>query len=261
MVPTPVPSVADPRRRLRVVIVDDEPLARDKLRRYLAEDERVRVVAEAGDGLAAIEAIEAERPDLVLLDVQMPEMDGFEVVTALDVAPLPRFVFVTAHDEHAVRAFEVRALDYLLKPVDRARLTEAVGRAASVDGDEPPDARRLLEDAPDTNRPLTRFLVRSRGRMQLVPIREVDWIGAAGNYVELHVGDRSHLVRGTLQSLEGRLPAEAFVRIHRSTIVNLDRIRALHPWSHGDLQVVLADGTELRMSRRYRDRLEAMFGP
>jgi two-component system LytT family response regulator len=253
--------VREPARRLRVVIVDDEPPARDKLRRYLAEDPRVRVVGEAGDGLTAVEAIETERPDLVLLDVQMPEMDGFEVLAALEVEPLPRIVFVTAHDEHAVRAFEVRALDYLLKPVDRSRLDEAVGRAATARVDPESDPRRVLADVREIAPPLTRFLVRTRGRLQLVPVAEVDWIGAAGNYVELHVGDKSHLVRGTLQALEGRLPKGSFTRIHRSSIVNLDRVRALHPWSHGDLQVELVDGTQLRLSRRYRDRLEAMFGP
>ena len=246
---------------LRVVVVDDEPRAREKLRRYLSDDPRVRLVGEAGDGVSAVRVVEEERPDLVLLDIQMPELDGFDVLASLDLDPLPRIVFVTAHDEHAVRAFEVNALDYLLKPVDRARLAEAVTRAAAAPAGAPPDPRDVLHARPGPPRPLTRFLVRSRGRMHLVAVRDVDWIGAAGNYVELHVGDATHLVRGTLQSLEDRLPDVAFARIHRSTIVNLDRVRALHPWSHGDLQVELTDGTELRLSRRYRDRIEAMFGP
>jgi two-component system LytT family response regulator len=245
---------------LRVVLVDDEPRAREKLRRYLAEDPRVRVVGEAGDGISAVRLVEEERPDLVLLDIQMPEMDGFDVVGALELDPLPRIVFVTAHDEHALRAFEVSALDYLLKPVDRERLSEAIGRAVDQTSGPGPDPRVAVETA-GSGRPLTRFLVRSRGRMHLVPVEDVDWIGAAGNYVELHVGTATHLVRGTLRSLESRLPEAVFARIHRSTIVNLDRVRALHPWSHGDLQVELSDGTELRLSRRYRDRLEAMFGP
>jgi two-component system LytT family response regulator len=246
---------------LRVVIVDDEPRAREKLQRYLADDPRVRVVGEAGDGIAAVRVVEEERPDLVLLDIQMPELDGFDVLASIDLDPLPRIVFVTAHDEHALRAFEVNALDYLLKPVDRVRLDEAVTRAAAAPTSARPDPREALRDRPGPVRPLTRFLVRSRGRIRLVPVEDVDWIGAAGNYVELHVGDATHLVRGTLQSLEKRLPDSTFARIHRSTIVNLDRVRALHPWSHGDLQVELSDGTELRLSRRYRDRLEETFGP
>lgn len=253
--------MSEPRRSgpARVLVVDDEPHARDKLRRYLADDTRVRWVGEAGDGVSAVARIEDLRPDVVLLDVQMPEMDGFDVLAALEGDRLPAVVFVTAHDEHAVRAFEVQAVDYLLKPVDRARFTDAVGRALAAGGSSR-DVQRVLDALPERP-PLTRFLVRSRGRMHLVPVADVDWIGAAGNYVELHVGEATHLVRGTLQALEERLPSARFARIHRSTIVNLDRIAVLHPWSHGDVQVELHDGTELRLSRRYRDRLEETFGP
>ena len=280
-------QAADP---VRVVIVDDEALGRSKLLRYLEEVPGFEWVGEAGDGLSAVELIEEVRPDVVLLDIQMPELDGFDVLDALEFEPLPRIVFVTAHDNHAVRAFQVQALDYLLKPVDRRRFEEAMERAreavlsgrraaeleASVHnaaGEEagretaPPSTpvRRAAADvarevAPSRG-PLTRFLVRSRGRMQLIPVSEVDWIGAAGNYAELHVGADTHLVRGTMAGLGARLPKEGFVRIHRSTIVNLDRIESLDPWSHGDLEVVLLDGTRLRLSRRYRGALEAMFGP
>ena len=237
-----------------LVIVDDEPPARDKLRRFVTDDGRARIAGEAGDGLEAVRVIEAERPDIVLLDIQMPELDGFAVLEALDLDPLPHIIFVTAHDEHALRAFEVRALDYLLKPVDRRRFTEALDRAL-----EHPrtDARTALAGV--TDRLLERFLVRVRGRMRLVSVEEVDWIGGAGNYVELHAGGEAHLVRGTLREIEARLP-ERFVRIHRSAIVNLDRVKELHGWSHGDLMVEMADGAELRLSRRYRDRLDGVFG-
>lgn len=244
----------------RVVVVDDEPHARDKLRRYLADDPRVEWVGEAGDGASAVTLIEELAPDVVLLDIQMPEMDGFDVLAALDEERMPAVVFVTAHDDHAVRAFEVAAVDYLLKPVDRARFGEALGRALAT-GVASRGAVRHVVDALPPRRPLERFLVRRRGRMHFVAADDVDWIGAAGNYVELHVGETTHLVRGTLQTLEARLSSARFARIHRSTIVNLDRVAALHPWSHGDLQVELADGTELRLSRRYRDRLEETFGP
>ncbi len=249
--------------RLRTVIVDDEPHARSKLRRFIDADGRMTVVGEAGDGVEALDVLESARPDLVFLDIQMPEMDGFGVLAELDPAVNPRVVFVTAHDQHALRAFEVRALDYLLKPVDQDRFAEAVDRAVDARGREAqPDARSVLSELPAERRMLERFLVRSRSRMMLVPTSRVDWIGSASNYVELHVGGGdTHLVRGTLQDLEERLDPSRFVRIHRSTIVNLERVKELHPWSHGDLLLVLHDGTELRLSRRYRDRLGSVFGP
>jgi two-component system LytT family response regulator len=248
----------EPVTELRAVLVDDEPPARQKLERLLAPIDGVGVVAEAGDGLEAVRVIEDVRPDLVFLDVQMPGLDGFGVLEALDLPVLPRVIFVTAHDQHALRAFEVRALDYLLKPVDPERLSDTVERVLRPTA-PPPDPRSALGELPGARRRLDRFLVRLRGRMILVPVGDVAWIGAAGNYVELHVGDEVHLVRGSLQELERRLPAR-FVRIHRSTVVNLNRVGELHPWSHGDWLVRLDDGTELRLSRRYRDRLEGIFG-
>lgn len=239
-------------RRWRVVIVDDEAPARRRLQNYLAADDRIEVVGEAGDGIEAIEVIESLKPDILLLDVQMPELDGFGVLEHLEVDPLPYVVFVTAHDAHAVQAFEVRALDYLLKPVSPERLQEALDRVPGVDA----SAQRLEglgEDRRDEQ--FDRFLVRSRGRMLFVRAEDVDWIGAKGNYSALHVGKATYLVRITLQVLEERLPPSRFVRIHRSTIVNLDRVAEMQPWSHGDLVVRLTDGTELRLSRRYKDRL------
>lgn len=267
---TDPPAVA----AVRVVIVDDEAHGRSKLERYLDELPGFQWVGEAADGLSAVELIEEVRPDVCLLDIAMPELDGFDVLDALEVEPLPHIVFVTAHDTHAVRAFEVHALDYLLKPVDRGRFGEAMervreavlqsrrGRGPAVPSAPPRSvAAGVAEEISPSRGPLSRFLVRSRGRMQLIPASQVDWIGAAGNYAELHVGEETHLVRGTMSGLEARLPEERFVRIHRSTIVNLDRIESLHPWSHGDLEVVLVNGTRLRLSRRYRGALEAMFGP
>jgi two-component system LytT family response regulator len=247
---------------LRTVIVDDEPHARAKLRRFLQSDGRLELVGEAGDGMEALTVLEHTRPDLLFLDIQMPELDGFGVLEELDPTVDPRVVFVTAHDQHALRAFEVRALDYLLKPVDPERFAEAVDRAVEAHRTGAlTDARSVLSELPAERRSLHRFLVRTRSRMVLVPAEGVDWIGAASNYVELHCGKETHLVRGTLQDLEGRLDPSRFVRVHRSTIVNLERVKEMHPWSHGDLLLVLRDGTELRMSRRYRDRLEGIFGP
>jgi two-component system LytT family response regulator len=254
---------------LSVVLVDDEAPAREKLRHLLRDDSRLTIVGEAGDGLEAVGTIEATRPDVAFLDIQMPEMGGFAVLEALDPEATPAVIFVTAHDEHALRAFEVRALDYLLKPVHPERLREAVERVvesralrgntqapATGAGSDP---RAVLRELPASRRRLDRFLVRLRGSMTLIAASEVDWIGAADNYVELHVGAQLHLVRGTLQELEERLP-DCFARIHRSAIVNLDRVSKLQPWSHGDWLLQLKDGTELRLSRRYRDRLTGVFG-
>ena len=243
---------------LRVVIVDDEAPARAKLRRYLQDDpqaELVRGGRQWGAGRASHRGV---RPDVVLLDVQMPVLDGFDVLEALQAKPLPHIIFVTAHDAHAVRAFEVRAVDYLLKPVDRERLAEALERVADL-SEASPALSGVLEDR-RAEAPMERFLVRERGRLLLVPLADVNWVGAAGNYVEVHTGSATHLVRGTLTELEDRLPTDRFARVHRSSIVNLDRIKELQPWSHGDLNIVLRDGTELRMSRRYRDRLGGTFG-
>ena len=252
--------------KLRIVVIDDEPPARFKLRKFLEDHPHARLVGEAGDGLDAVRVIEELRPDVVLLDIQMPELDGFDVLEALDMEELPHVVFITAYDEFAVRAFEVRALDYLLKPVDRDRFDTAIERAVETLG--PAAGRgvtgeRLRSTAAELRArtgPLQRFLVRSRGRMWFVRADQVDWIEAAGNYIKLHVSGGAHVVRGVLKDVAERLDPDRFVRIHRSTIVNLESIRELQEWSHGDCLVLLKDGTELRLSRRYRDRLPGGLG-
>lgn len=246
--------------RLRVLIADDEPPARAKVRRFLATDPETEVVGEAGSGPEAVTAIERERPDLVFLDVQMPGADGFGVLAALDGDAVPHVVFTTAYDEYAVRAFDLHAVDYLLKPFDEERFRTALERAKtriSRDRSEGWEERlrRILDVAPRPHRPLERILVRHGESAFLLRAEEIDWLQAEGNYVRVHAAGESYLVRGTLNAFEERLDPAVFARIHRSHIVNLDRIRALHPWSHGDWQVVLRDGTELMLSRRYRDRL------
>jgi two-component system LytT family response regulator len=276
---------------IRVVIADDEPPARAKIRRFLAGDPTVAIVAEAGSGLETIAAVERTSPDLLFLDVQMPEPDGFGVLAALDPAALPHVIFTTAYDEYAVRAFEVHALDYLLKPFDEERFRKALRRAGEqierntgevtrrgdralgIGGrvdllgpgqpqDGPASAlpweerlQRLLDEAQPPARPLERILVRRGEEATLLRTTEILWIEAAGNYSRLHTAGDSYLIRGTLNGLETRLDPARFVRIHRSHIVNLDQLRSLHPWSHGDWLVHLHDGTELMLSRRYRDRL------
>lgn len=249
---------------IRTVIVDDEPLARDKLRGFLARHPALELVGEAGDGSEAVRVIDTANPDLLLLDIQMPELDGFEVLAAVSKEPLPYVIFVTAFDHYAVQAFERGALDYLLKPVapdrfdlaiERARHQLSSGRAQDL-------AERLdraLEQAGSRPR-LERFLVKEGDRSRLVPLQEIEWIEAAGNYLKLHGKDAVHLVRGTLKLVETRLDPARFARIHRTVIVNLDRIRYLEPWSHGDQLVVLESGARLTLSRRFRDRMPGTLG-
>jgi two-component system LytT family response regulator len=251
--------------RIRALIVDDEPPARRKLRRFLRERPEIDIVGEAGDGPMAVALIESKQPDLVFLDIQMPEMDGFEVLSALRTDRVPHVVFVTAYDEHALRAFEVGALDYVLKPVDLDRFNTALDRAMEqLDRWSPstPDTRleEMLQALSSVRGYLERFLVRERGHVLVVRVGDVAWIEAAGNYVRLQTKTASFLVRGTLKALEKRLDPSKFARIHRSTIVNLDRVARFEPWSHGDLLVVMENGTELTLSRRFRRRMPGTFG-
>jgi two-component system LytT family response regulator len=245
---------------IRTLIVDDEPVARRRIRRLLKSEPDVEVVGECGDGREAIDTIRSLAPDLVFLDVQMPEADGFEVLGAIGT-PLPAVIFVTAFDQYALTAFEVHALDYLLKPFNRQRFEQAVKRAREhLERRTDDRLLNLLKDLRPPVRRLTRFVVRSEGRLRLVDVGQVDWIEAADNYARLHVGKTTHLVRETMSRLALELDPEKFVRIHRSTIVRLDRIRELVPAFHGDLVVVLHDGTRLDMSRGYRQPVEALLG-
>ena len=245
---------------LRVLVVDDEPLARDKLKVFLQRHPQLELVGEAGDGIEAVETINRLKPDLVLLDIQMPELDGLEVVSALAQDPPPQIIFVTAFDQYAVKAFELGAVDYLLKPVAPDRFDLAISRAIVNHRDAKPEelAERLSRvlEAMAPGRPrLERFLVKERDRSRFVALAEVDWIETAGNYLKLHTRQESHLIRATMTEVEARLDPKAFARIHRTTIVNLARVKYLEPWSHGDQRVVLECGERLTLSRRYRDRL------
>jgi len=239
---------------LRVLIVDDEPPARKKLLMLLRDERDVQVIGEASNGIDAVASIEKHRPDAVFLDIQMPGMNGFEVLEALDKENLPLVVFVTAYDQHAVRAFEVHAADYLLKPFDRSRLQNCLDRLRSGGNSVNSKLEKLLSEFRPQDY-LRRFLVKSRGRILFLDAEEIDWIEASANYVELHSGKQSFLIRETLTILEGKLDPKRFARVHRRTIVNIERIQELQPWSHNDFLVVLKDGTRLRMSRRYRENL------
>lgn len=244
---------------MRVVLADDEPLARERLRTLLAVRSDCTLAGECADGAEAVAVIAAERPDLVLLDVQMPELDGFEVLEALPPDVHPGIVFVTAYDEYAVRAFDVSAVDYLLKPVEPARFTAALDRAAARRGPAAaPDFSALLAEVRALRGPARRFVVRDGHRIRFIAADDVDWIDAAGNYVRLHVAGGSHLLRDTMKSVEARLDPERFVRVHRSAIVNLERVVSMEPYFHGEYVLTLRDGTRLNSSRSQGARLRAL---
>jgi two-component system LytT family response regulator len=252
--------------RTRVLIVDDEPLARERIRTLLEEDPAFELVGEAGDGTTAAESILALQPDLVFLDVQMPGADGFDVIDAVGADKMPFVVFVTAYDRYALRAFDVHALDYLLKPFDRARFREALGRAqAQMDrhnnnGDIERRLAAIVQDLKPAKARTDRFVVKSGGRIFFVRTAEIDWIEAAGNYVKLHVGGDSHLIRETMNAVEAKLSPDMFVRIHRCHIVNIEQVRELQPWFNGEYVVFLKNGTRLTLSRGYRERLQERVG-
>jgi two-component system, LytTR family, response regulator len=251
--------------KIKTLIVDDETLARRRIRRLLAAESDVEVIGECGDPQKAISFIQERNPDLVFMDVQMAGTDGFDVLQALPPKNTPAVIFVTAFDQHALRAFEVNALDYLLKPFDRARFQKAVERARvqlRQQSGAVLDHRltQLLDTLGNRPRAADRVVIKSAGRIMFLRTDEIDWIEAADNYVRLHVGAEPHLLRETLGTLESRLDPAKFMRIHRSTVVNVDRLKELQPWFHGDYIVILQDGTRLNLSRTYRDRVIELLG-
>jgi two-component system LytT family response regulator len=249
---------------IRVLVVDDEPLVRGDLARMLAAEPDVSVVGEARNGLEALDRIESLGPDVVFLDVQMPELDGLGVVTGLPAVGGPAVVFVTAFDRYALQAFEAHAVDYLLKPFDRARCRRALDRArlrlAGARAREIEQAHTALLSGRPAGRYLERIAARGSRASRVVELDRVRWIEAADNYVRLHEAEGSHLTRRTMRELEAYLDPARFVRIHRSAIVNLAAIRSLAPLGDGDVRVILVDGTELTLTRGYRARVEALLG-
>ncbi len=248
---------------IRAVIVDDEPLARKRIRDLLREDREVEIVGECGSGSQALELLERDKPDLLFLDVQMPEVDGFDLLEALE-GSLPAVIFVTAYDRYALRAFDAQAVDYLLKPFDESRFQQAVQRAKErirrTDGGlMSGELLSLLKDVQAGRKPVERLVIKSGGRVLFLKAGEIDYVEAAGNYLNLYVGKETHLIRETMQSLEARLDPERFLRIHRSTIVNLERIKELQPWFGGEYVVILRDGRKLTLSRTYRARVQQLL--
>ena len=251
--------------RIRALIVDDEPLARRKIRRMLARDHAVEVVGECSSGREAIGAIKSLSPDLLFLDVQMPEIDGFAVLDGLLPEQVPMTIFVTAFDQYALKAFEFYALDYLLKPFDRVRFDKALGRAKERFFNDPranlsQQTLALLQELKAQTSHADRLVVKSGGRAFFLRTDEIDWIEAEGKYVRLHVGKESYLLREAIGTIEAQLDPRKFPRIHRSTIVNIDRVQELQTWFHNEYRVILDDGTELILSRSCRKRLGELMG-
>jgi two-component system LytT family response regulator len=252
--------------KIRALIADDEPLARERLMSLLASESDIEVVAQCANGVEALAAIQENTPDLVLLDVQMPELDGFGVLAALEGERRPAVIFVTAHDRFALKAFEVHAIDYLLKPFDRDRFHIALNRAREQvkrqqGGQFDERLSALLAGLrQEPSKHIDRIPVKSSGRVVLVKVTDIDWIEAADNYVNLHAGKEAHLHRETMTSLEQKLPPTKFLRISRSAMVNVDRIKELQPMFHGDYTVILHNGTKLTLSRGYREALNHLLG-
>jgi len=250
---------------IKTIVVDDEPPARRLIGTMLAGESDFEIVAECANGGEAIDAIERHEPDLVFLDIQMPEIDGFDVLMAVDEGSLPAVVFVTAYDQYAVRAFEVHALDYLLKPFDDERFAQTLDRAREQverrrSGDRGAALKGMLDQIGADRGGADRLLVKSAGCITFLKTDEIDWIEAAGNYLQIHAGGEVHLMRQTMSSMETQLDPRKFVRIHRSAMVNLDRIRELRPSVRGEFCVLLRGGRELTLSRKYRPVLEERLG-
>lgn len=242
------------------MIVDDEPLARDRIREMVKDDPEVQVIAEARNGLEALEAVAKYEPDIVFLDIQMPDIDGFEVLKNLKAESLPLIIFVTAYDQYALRAFDVHALDYLMKPFDRERFARAL-RHAKDQMKRPTDEQRdgkilaLLEEIRGS-RYLERFAIKTGEKVLFVRSEDVDSIEAEGNYVRIKLAGTSHMLRETINSVESKIDPRTFVRIHRSTIVNINRVKELQAWARGEYRVVLQNGTSYTLSRGYRERFD-----
>lgn len=252
---------------IKALIVDDEVLARSRIREILKKDPEIQLVGECANGQEALDAILEQSPHLLFLDVQMPQMDGFALLEALPPELLPTVIFVTAFDQYALRAVEVYALDYLLKPVDAERFDRSLQHAKTHIGQVRGSILNQgllallteLKERPKAKLP-DRLVIKASGRVSFLKTAEIDWIESEGNYVRLHVGKETHLLRETLNQMEERLDSDQFLRIHRSTIVNFDRIKELQPWFHGEYRVLLQDSTQLLLSRKYREKLRDLLG-
>lgn len=243
--------------KTKVIVVDDEPLARERIAQLLSKEANLEIVAECGDGLAAISAINELQPDLMFLDVQMPELSGFDVLREIDAEIMPAIIFVTAFDQYTVQAFDFSAADYLLKPFSEKRFRQAVSRARQhlelkSENNNGQRVSHLLDHFNSSKGFLERLIVSHKNRLILLPVNDVDWIESYGNYLKIHAGGKTYLLRKTMNDLAARMDPEKFIRIHRATLVNIERIKEFQPMFGGQYAVVLRDGTELTLSRNYR---------
>ena len=250
---------------IRAIIVDDEPLVRSSILRTIRDDREIELICECGDGLSALAAITRERPDLIFLDVQMPGMDGLQVLDAMGDTTVPVTIFVTAHKDYAVEAFEANAVDYVLKPFGKERLEKAITRARMrlanlMDGSYAAQLLQALTSIQKQQQYQERISVPVNGRIRLIETKDIDWIEADRNSVHLHSGRAIYELRSTLSSVESRLDPKHFVRIHRSTLVNVSKVKEIHPWFHGHHRVILLDGKELRMSRYQNEGARLLLG-
>lgn len=251
--------------KIRALVADDELLARKFIRRILKQDPDVELIAECSDGAEAVAMIRKEKPDLVFLDIQMPEMNGFAVLDAVKLDHLPEIIFTTAYEAYAIRAFELHALDYLLKPFDQIRFKAALRYAKERFHSRQDETKRLqigtlLESIRAQQQYLDRIIIRADGRITFLHVREIDWLEADDKYVHLHTGKATRMVRQTLTAMESQLDPKKFLRVHRSTIVNVDRVKELQPLFNGEHSVILEDGTRLTLSRKYKDKLFELLG-
>lgn len=261
---------------IRALIVDDERLARETLRLLLGEKDQIDIVGECKNGIEAVDAIQNLAPDLVFLDIQMPEMNGFEVIKSVGPEKMPVVIFVTAYDQYALRAFEARALDYLLKPFDDERFEQALARAVEriherqvgelstklvdlISNKAETGSAQKEKDSSATEY-LERIMIKERGSLYFIKVDEIEWIEAAGDYVSIHAAQKTHLLRETMSGLMKKLNPRQFVRVHRSSIVKVDSIKELKPYFHGDYIILLKNGKELKLSRRYWDQVEKVIG-
>lgn len=251
---------------INAIIVDDEHLAREKVSLFAKDESDLSIAALCQNGFEALDSIKRHKPDLVFLDIQMPEMGGFDVLQKLPASDFPGIIFITAYDEFALRAFEYHAIDYLLKPFDRERFHDAFIHARDVlSSTEKKDKSikqlsALVESLQKKDAGIERFVVKTNGRILFLKTPDIDWMEAAGNYIKLHIGNESHLIRETMNNLEKNLDPRLFVRIHRSTIININKIKELHPWFNGDYKVILHDNREVMLSRGYRNNLSKAVG-
>jgi len=254
-------------KEINILIVDDEQPARKKIRSYLAEEANIHSIAEAKDGIEAVQFIQEKKPDLVFLDIQMPGMNGFQVIEAVGIKNMPAVVFVTAYDQYAIDAFEVQAVDYLLKPYDQERFRKSFNRAldqiekigSGKESSAAVSVMRLLEEINKEKQYLQRIMVKRGSRFFFVKSNEIMYISADEKYVKLHTAEDTYLIRETMSRIERHLDPAVFVRIHRSYIVNIDFIKEIQPWSHGDYIVILKNGAKLNLSRRFSERLLGKF--